>query len=178
MKITSRSPRDQGIKEKSCGLWPIVVGDTKWGRVIKIWGIHSPEWRCQPRAPVVTVIPIKTWTYETWLNTPRGSLTFGVLCVQFQFYWYRLFLFTHKILDENNWYLTKCGCLRLHRANLVTFLYSFLYNFSYFRGIWFLFNVNNHRDKCIEGLLKNAIWFIWKDNLGRFQRHDLPPLDI
>ena len=72
--------------------------------------------------------------------------------------------------------MTKCGCF--HRANLVIFLYSVLDNFSYFRGIWFLFNVNNHHDTCIRGLFQNAIWFIWKDNLGRFQHHDLLPLDM
>ena len=30
----------------------------------------------------------------------------------------------------------------------------------------------------IRGLLQNAIWFIWKDNLGGFQHHDLLPLDM
>ena len=58
------------------------------------------------------------------------------------------------------------------------FLKSILDNFSYFRGIWFLFNVNTHHHTCIRGLLENAIWFIWKDNLGRFQHHDLLPLDM
>ena len=57
-------------------VWPVVVGDAKWDRVIKICGIHSPEWRCQLRAPVVLVIYRKAWTYDTWLNTPRGSLAF------------------------------------------------------------------------------------------------------
>ena len=38
----------------------IVVGDTKWDCVIKIWGIHSHELSCQPRAHVVTLIDIIT----------------------------------------------------------------------------------------------------------------------
>ena len=62
----------------------------------------------------------------------------------------------------------------VHKANLVVFLYSFLDNFYYFHGIWFLFDVNNHHDTCIKRLLQNAIWFIWKDNLGRLQHHLLP----
>ena len=74
--------------------------------------------------------------------------------------------------------MTKCGCSSSHRANLVIFLYSVLDNFSYFRGIWFLSKVNNHHDMCIRGLFQNAIWFIWKDNLGWFQHHDLFPLDM
>ena len=45
----------------------IVVGDTKWDRVIKIWDMYNHEWNCQPRAHVVTVIYIKIWTYYTWL---------------------------------------------------------------------------------------------------------------
>ena len=31
---------------------------------------------------------------------------------------------------------------------------------------------------CIGGLLQNGIWFIWGDNLGGFQHHDLLPLDM
>ena len=58
------------------------------------------------------------------------------------------------------------------------FLYSFLDNFSYFRGIWFIFNVNNHHYTCIRGLLQNTIWFLWNNNLGRFEHHDLLPLDM
>ena len=45
-------------------------------------------------------------------------------------------------------YVRKCGCSSSHRANSVIFLYSVLDNISYFRGIWFLFNVNNHHDAC------------------------------
>ena len=33
-------------------------------------------------------------------------------------------------------------------------------------------------DTSIRGLLQNAILFIWKDDLGRFQHHDLLPLDM
>ena len=40
------------------------------------------------------------------------------------------------------------------RANLVIFLYSVLDNFSYFRGIWFLFSVNNHHDTCTRDYFK------------------------
>ena len=54
LKITSRCPREQWVKEQSCGgcdlfPGPIAVGDTKWDRVIKIWGIHSHEWHYQPQ---------------------------------------------------------------------------------------------------------------------------------
>ena len=78
-------------------LWPIAVGDTKWDRVIKIWGIHSHEWHYQPRAHVVTLIYIKIWTYDTWLikYTPRlpdnlGCFVFNVNFLIVDYFYLRI----------------------------------------------------------------------------------------
>ena len=76
--------------------------------------------------------------------------------------------------------MTKCGCSSSHRANSIIFIYSVLDNFSYFRGIWFLFNVNNRhrvsRDyfKMRFDLSERIIWagpntmiyfhYTWKKN--------------
>ena len=142
-------------------LWPIVVGDTKWDHVIKLWCIHSHEWNCQPRAHVVTLIYIKIWTYDTWLikYTPRlpdilGCFAFNVNFLIVDYFYLRTrYLMKVTVCLMGFLYVTKCGCSSSHRANLVIFLYSVLGNFSYFRGIWFLFNVNNHHtsngSRCI-----------------------------
>ena len=131
------------------------------------------------------MIYIKTWTYDIWLikYTPRLPDILECFAFNVNFLYVHYFYLRIRYLMKNNfvwwfWYVTKCRCSSSHRANLVIFLYSVLDNFPYFRGIWFLFNVSNHHDTCIKGLLQNAIWFIWNDNLGGFQHHDLLPLDI
>ena len=65
--------------------------------------------------------------------------------------------------------MTKCGCSSSHRANLVIFLYSVLDNFSYFRGIWFLFNVNN-RHGYLGTTSKH--WGRTHEGVGRHPRQD------
>ena len=105
LKITSRCPREQWVKEQSCGgLWPIAVGDTKWDCVIKIWGIHSHEWHYQPQGTCSYTDLYKNLNIWHLVNQihPETPWQFGVLCVQCKFSYCRLFLFTHKILDENN----------------------------------------------------------------------------
>ena len=44
------------------------------------------------------------------------------------------------------------------RANLVIFLYSVLDNFSYFRSIWFVFNVSGDYFKMRCDLSERIIW--------------------
>ena len=88
-------------------LWPIVVGDTKWDRVIKIWGIHSHEWRRPPRAHVVTVIYIKK-TWNIWhlvKYTPRlpdilGCFVFNVNFLNIDYFYLIRYLMKITLFDD------------------------------------------------------------------------------
>ena len=86
----------------------IVVGDTKWDRAIKFWDIDSHEWNCQPRAHVVTMIYIQTWTYDTWLTkyTPRlpdilGCFAFNVNFLIVDYFYLRIrYLMKITLFDD------------------------------------------------------------------------------
>ena len=62
----------------------IAVGDTKWDRVIKIWGIRSHEWHYQPQGTCSHTDLYKNlniWHLVNQLH-PETPWQFGVLCVQ------------------------------------------------------------------------------------------------
>ena len=98
LKITSRCPREQWVKEQSCGVCDLLaVGDTKWDRVIKIWGIHSHEWHYQPQGTCSHTDLYKIWTYDTWLikYTPRlpdnlGCFVFNVNFLIVDYFYLRI----------------------------------------------------------------------------------------
>ena len=88
LKITSRCPREQWVKEQSCGGCGLLLLVIQSGTALSKFGVFIvTNDIISPRAHIVTLIYIKIWTYDTWLikYTPRlpGNLGCFVFNVNF-----------------------------------------------------------------------------------------------
>ena len=98
LKITSRCPREQWVKEQSCGVCDLLLQVIQSGTALSKFGVFIvTNDIISPRAHVVILIYIKIWTYDTWLikYTPRlpdnlGCFVFNVNFLIVDYFYLRI----------------------------------------------------------------------------------------